>query len=65
MVHVRDACGPFVTGTAEHLVHALTRDSERTGKLGLAGARLVRVQQGAAEVAPVPVEALERGASAF
>jgi hypothetical protein len=25
-----------VRGTAEHLVHALTRDSQRTGKLGLA-----------------------------
>ena len=49
-----------MTGTAEHLVHALTRDAERTGKLGLAGARLVRGKQGAAEVAPVPVEALER-----
>jgi hypothetical protein len=41
-----------VTGTAEHFIHALTRDAKRTGKLGLAGARLVRGKQGAAEGAP-------------
>ncbi len=49
-----------MTGTAEHLVHALTGDSERTGKLGLARARLVRGKEGAAEVSPVPIEALKR-----
>jgi hypothetical protein len=38
--HVLDDCGPLVTGTAEHLVHALTRDAERTDKLGLAPQRL-------------------------
>ena len=58
--HVLDACGTLVTGTGEYLVHALTRDAERTGKLGLVGARLVRGEQGAAEVAPGLVEALKR-----
>jgi hypothetical protein len=58
--YIFDAGGALVAGTGEHLVHALTRDGERTGKLGLAGARLVRGEQGAAEVAPSPVETLER-----
>jgi hypothetical protein len=57
--HVLHACRTLVTGTGEHLVHALTRDAERTGKLGLVGARLVRGEQGATEVSPRPVEALE------
>jgi hypothetical protein len=48
-----------VTGTGEYLVHALTRDAESTGELRLIGARLVRSQQGAAEVAPSFVEALK------
>jgi hypothetical protein len=41
--HVFNTGGALVAGTAEHFVHALTRDAERTAKLGLAGARLVRV----------------------
>jgi hypothetical protein len=48
-----------VTGTSEHFVHALTRDAESTGELRLIGARLVRSQQGATEVAPGFVEALK------
>ena len=42
--HVSDACGPLVTRTGEHLIHALARDAQRTGELGLIGARLVRSQ---------------------
>jgi hypothetical protein len=58
--HVFDACGTLVTGTGEHLVDALTGDAERTGKLGLVGACLVRVEQGTPKVAPRPVESLKR-----
>ena len=50
--HVLDACGALVTGAGEYLVDSLTGDAERAGKLGLAGACLVRGEQGAAEVAP-------------
>ena len=46
-------------GAGEYLVYALTRDAESTGELRLIGARLVRSQQGAAEVASGFVEALE------
>jgi hypothetical protein len=49
-----------VTGTPEDFVDPLTRDAQRAGKLGLAGARLVRVEQGTAEVAPGLVQALKR-----
>ena len=49
--HVSDACGPLVTRTGEHLIHALARDAQRTGELGLIGPRLMRSQQGAAKVA--------------
>ena len=58
--HILPARGALVTGTAEHLVHALTRDAERTGKLGLASTRLMRGEEGVAEVAPGAVEALKR-----
>jgi hypothetical protein len=49
-----------MTGTAEHLVHALTRDAKRTGQLGLAGAGLVGDEEDATKVASGPVEALKR-----
>ena len=49
-----------MTGTAEHLVHALTRDAKRTGKLGLVGARLVRGEQGAAKIPSGSVKTLKR-----
>jgi hypothetical protein len=48
-----------VTSTAEHFVHALTRDAKRTAKLGLGGARLVRGEQGAAEISPGSVKTLK------
>jgi hypothetical protein len=48
------------SSSREHLVHALARDTERTPELGLAGARLVRGKQGAAEVAPGFVKAPKR-----
>jgi hypothetical protein len=49
-----------VTGTPEHFVHALTRDAKRTGELGLAGARLVRREQGTAKITPGSVKPLKR-----
>ena len=49
-----------MTGTGEHLVHALTRDAERTGQLGLVRARFVCSKQGATKVSPSLVEALKR-----
>jgi hypothetical protein len=58
--HVLDAYCTLVTGAGEYLVHALTRDAESTGELCLIGARLVRSQQGSAEVAAGFVEALKR-----
>ena len=58
--HVLDACGALVTGAGEYLVDSLTGDAERAGKLGLARTCLVCGEQGAAEVAPAPVEALKR-----
>ena len=57
--HVSHAYCTLVTGAGEYLVHALTRDTESTGELRLIGARLVRSQQGATEVAPGFVEALK------
>jgi hypothetical protein len=48
-----------VTGTPEHFVHALTRDTKRTGELGLAGARLVRGEQGTAKIPPRSVKPLK------
>ena len=48
-----------MTGASEYFVHALARDAESTGELRLIGARLVRSQQGAAEVASGFVEAVE------
>jgi hypothetical protein len=58
--HVLDTGGALVACTPEHFVHALTRDAERTGKLGLGGARLVRVEQGAAKIPAGSVETLKR-----
>jgi hypothetical protein len=58
--HVLDTRGALVTGTPEHFVHPLTRDAKRTGKLGLGGARLVRVEQGAAKIPPGSVKTLKR-----
>ena len=58
--YVLDACGAFVARADEHFVDSLTGDAERAGKLGLAGACLVRGEQGAAEVAPAAVKALKR-----
>jgi hypothetical protein len=58
--HVFDSGRTLVTGTSEHLVHALTRDAESTGELRLIGARLVRVEQSAPEVTPGLVESLKR-----
>jgi hypothetical protein len=49
-----------VTGAPEHFVHALTRDANRTGKLGLGGARLMRIEQGAAKIPPGSVKTVER-----
>ena len=49
-----------MAGTGEHLIHALTRDAERTSKLGLVGAGLMRVEKGTSKVAPRPIESLKR-----
>ena len=54
-----------MTCAGKNLVHALTRDAERTGELRLIGARLVRSQQGAAEVAGGAVLALSAAYIAF
>jgi hypothetical protein len=58
--HVLDTRRALVTGTAEHFVHPLTRDSECTRKLGLGGARLVRGEQGAAKIPAGSVKTLKR-----
>jgi hypothetical protein len=56
--------GALLTGTADYLVHALPRDAQCTSKLGLAGTRLVRGKQGAAEGAPGSVKTL-KGVACF
>jgi hypothetical protein len=49
-----------VAGAPEHFVNALTRNAERTGKLGLGCAGLGSVEQGAAKIPPRSVETLKR-----
>ena len=47
--HVLHSRSTLVTGTGEYFVHALTRNAERTGKLGLVGAGLVGDKKGATQ----------------